>query len=752
MNPFFFSIQIPTDPEPVQLFGFVWMMHDGSLDASAHVVLHFSAPHLHLRFLAQGRMAYAFDMRTDDDVFEEMSRVQIIGANGSHSTLPARQHSSYVAHIPRGGWAQASVRWRACGDAGGASGVSADDGWLELHGAVVRLPGEADGESAELFTLRLQERPGAACPTRQERARRTASERALWAAERWAPGHSLSGTPAGSNATRALGRASRAGLDTLPPGARVLRVSVNRLSSSLRNDAGTGEDKAANAVAMLAGIRMRRPGLSGRDGERSRRRAQLESDGTPYPRLAGCPAPAEHVTLGLGLLLDAGFVGARGGREAALLAAVGAVSRANLLLSPQLGVRFVLRRVLLNEAAGGVFEFSGPNETPSGGRGTRTCPGYQRTTLTNGGSPVLIEGPQRAVNALHKWVGTYGDAPAAVGAWVLLTDCFPPPGATGLAAVGQACTPPTEAVYTDSGRDGVAGECALMADSGNCAEAATSGVSPCTAGSEVCAGNGAVVNDGPDMWRTLAHELSHLLGGYHTFNEGGLMAYTSELQLHDNGDICPKISQIRAAPSSCFGSAVAVCGNGLVEVGEECDDGGQFGGDGCDAACAIECGWRCASGVSTAGAVAPSVETPSVCTVGCGNGVVEPELGEECDSPDACCDGCRLARGAVCCGGECCDAAGQQRPTTTACAGGKGHCEAVGRPAPHISRHAYPRLYLHPLAPSPPTSKPLPTNNQTPYPQTTCQPATSPAYLIPPHTHARSGWLQDGRAFLCRLS
>jgi len=33
---------------------------------------------------------------------------------------------------------------------------------------------------------------------------------------------------------------------------------------------------------------------------------------------------------------------------------------------------------------------------------------------------------------------------------------------------------------------------------------------------------------------------------------------------------------------------IAVCGNGVIEIGEECDDGNNISGDGCDATCKIE--------------------------------------------------------------------------------------------------------------------------------------------------------------------
>jgi len=39
-------------------------------------------------------------------------------------------------------------------------------------------------------------------------------------------------------------------------------------------------------------------------------------------------------------------------------------------------------------------------------------------------------------------------------------------------------------------------------------------------------------------------------------------------------------------PAPAFGFA---CGNGLVEPGEECDDGNTLSGDGCSSTCVSEC-------------------------------------------------------------------------------------------------------------------------------------------------------------------
>ncbi len=60
------------------------------------------------------------------------------------------------------------------------------------------------------------------------------------------------------------------------------------------------------------------------------------------------------------------------------------------------------------------------------------------------------------------------------------------------------------------------------------------------------------------------------------------------------------------------------CGNGVLEVGEQCDDGNAASGDGCSASCQIEPGWICIA-----------LGTPCLREVYCGDGIVVPP--ETCD-------------------------------------------------------------------------------------------------------------------------
>jgi cysteine-rich repeat protein len=75
------------------------------------------------------------------------------------------------------------------------------------------------------------------------------------------------------------------------------------------------------------------------------------------------------------------------------------------------------------------------------------------------------------------------------------------------------------------------------------------------------------------------------------------------------------------------GVAPVVCGDGLIEGSEGCDDGGTAGGDGCSATCAVEAGWACSG-------------APSVCAlIVCGDGAITG--GEGCDDGNAVSgDGC----------------------------------------------------------------------------------------------------------------
>jgi cysteine-rich repeat protein len=108
------------------------------------------------------------------------------------------------------------------------------------------------------------------------------------------------------------------------------------------------------------------------------------------------------------------------------------------------------------------------------------------------------------------------------------------------------------------------------------------------------------------------------------------------------------------------------CGNGVIDSGEECDDGNTRNGDACEADCTLP---RCGNGILDAGEVCDDGNTSNGdsceanCTLPfCGNGILDRN--EECDDAnttngDACDTNCTLPRcgnGLVDPGEECDDA------------------------------------------------------------------------------------------------
>jgi cysteine-rich repeat protein len=82
---------------------------------------------------------------------------------------------------------------------------------------------------------------------------------------------------------------------------------------------------------------------------------------------------------------------------------------------------------------------------------------------------------------------------------------------------------------------------------------------------------------------------------------------------------CMKVNGVWYNSSGGYLKIESLCGNDVINYGEECDDGGMVNGDGCSSSCAIELGYACSG-------------EPSSCITDCGDRLIRGD--EECD------DGC----------------------------------------------------------------------------------------------------------------
>ena len=120
-----------------------------------------------------------------------------------------------------------------------------------------------------------------------------------------------------------------------------------------------------------------------------------------------------------------------------------------------------------------------------------------------------------------------------------------------------------------------------------------------------------------------------------------------------NGDGCSSKCVVEAG-YTCQGTvcspiaAPGFCGDGKVDSTEGCDDGVDpttnkpVSNDGCSSTCQVEPGYLC-----------PTPGSPCVKFAPCGNGIVEPNFGEDCDdgnrkSGDGCSGSCLTEQGYMC--------------------------------------------------------------------------------------------------------
>lgn len=118
-----------------------------------------------------------------------------------------------------------------------------------------------------------------------------------------------------------------------------------------------------------------------------------------------------------------------------------------------------------------------------------------------------------------------------------------------------------------------------------------------------------------------------------------------------NDDCVSTLCDTTQATSVC--EAPLTCGNGVLESGEACDDGNNVDNDGCNSSCLVELGSSCALDADCASGRCDATQASSVCEslLVCGNGLLEPN--EACDDGnvtpgDGCTMTCLLENGAEC--------------------------------------------------------------------------------------------------------
>jgi cysteine-rich repeat protein len=131
----------------------------------------------------------------------------------------------------------------------------------------------------------------------------------------------------------------------------------------------------------------------------------------------------------------------------------------------------------------------------------------------------------------------------------------------------------------------------------------------------------------------LALALTHTVSGLAPFTE-------YQFRLAASNQVTGRSSW--SSPSLTF-ATLPLCGDGVRQGSEVCDDGNMVTGDGCDSSCTVEIGWACGR-VGTGGEV-------DTCSEGCGNGYVS--VSEGCDDGglqggDGCSASCSVEPGWLC--------------------------------------------------------------------------------------------------------
>lgn len=218
--------------------------------------------------------------------------------------------------------------------------------------------------------------------------------------------------------------------------------------------------------------------------------------------------------------------------------------------------------------------------------------------------------------------------------------------------------------------DGIDNDCDGQVDEGlNVGGACNTGLpGACASGTVVCGGGGGVVcspsiapGSQPEVCDGIDNDCDGMLDeGLGTISCGvGVCMNTVSACVNGQEQSCspgmPSVEVCDGLDNDCNGIVDdqgvcnAVCGNGLVEGGETCDDQNQTNGDGCSMACTVEPGYSCAGSpsVCVAATCSDGIQNGSETGVDCGGGNCAPcANGQGCNAASDCASG-------ICSGGVC---------------------------------------------------------------------------------------------------
>ena len=266
----------------------------------------------------------------------------------------------------------------------------------------------------------------------------------------------------------------------------------------------------------------------------------------------GCLSSPQR--LSIAVLSDAGFSAMFGGASNDIVSAVASIfSVINVLYLKQLSVFLTVTSLQIFLEPNPI---GGPNPwnlaPPAGSHGAYCTNSAADGSVTNINAQLV---------ALDAWRQKY--QPFTAGQHHLMTNCWPAPGVVGLSFYYNICL----VQYAES-----------------------------------------VSSYNAPYWITVGHEIAHTLGALHTFGEGGLMDYgdgahypkpNGPYQFHpaNQQQICSIVSDTMFSESTqpyCLSPYHPVCGNSIVEPGEQCDDSSAC----CTPQCMLAAGAQCSSSPS----------------------------------------------------------------------------------------------------------------------------------------------------------